>query len=176
DGVGPLAEPTVVVAEDLSAPEVAQLDRAHVVGFATAAGGRASHAAILARSLGLPAVVGLGDATRAIREGDLLVVDGRAGRVLVRPPEATVRGSLERARAERRRACELLRGADLPAETRDGRPVALRANLESLEELPSLRRHGATGVGLYRTEFLFLNRSEPPGEDEQERHYRALLA
>jgi phosphotransferase system enzyme I (PtsI) len=176
DGVGPLAEPTVVVAEDLSAPEVAQLDRAHVVGFATAAGGRASHAAILARSLGLPAVVGLGDATRAIREGDLLVVDGRAGRVLVRPPEATVRGSLERARAERRRACELLRGADLPAETRDGRPVALRANLESLEELPSLRRHGATGVGLYRTEFLFLNRSEPPGEAEQERHYRALLA
>ncbi|HEY8493947.1 MAG TPA: phosphoenolpyruvate--protein phosphotransferase [Myxococcota bacterium] len=176
DGVGPLGEPTVVVAEDLSAPEVARLDRAHVVGLATAAGGRASHAAILARSLGLPAVVGLGDATRAIGEGDLVVVDGRAGRVVVRPPEATVRRSLERARAERRRASELLRGADLPAETRDGRPVALRANLESLEELPSLRRHGATGVGLYRTEFLFLNRSEPPGEDEQERHYRALLA
>jgi phosphotransferase system enzyme I (PtsI) len=175
-GVGRLDEATVLVAADLSAAEIAQLDRAHVVGFATDAGGRASHAVILAHSLGLPAVVGLGDATRRVAEGDLLVVDGRAGRVLVRPPEAAVRAYVERARAERQHACALLRGADLPAETRDGRPVALRANLECVEEIAGLRRHGAQGVGLFRTEFLFLNRSEPPGEAEQERHYRTLLA
>jgi phosphotransferase system enzyme I (PtsI) len=174
--VGRLREPTVLVAADLSAAEIAQLDRAHVVGFATDAGGRASHAVILAHSLGLPAVVGLGDATRTVAEGDLLVVDGRSGRVLVRPADAAVRAYVERARAERRRACALLRGADLPAETRDGHRVALRANLECVEEIASLRRNGAEGVGLFRTEFLFLNRSEPPGEAEQERHYRTLLA
>jgi phosphotransferase system enzyme I (PtsI) len=131
---------------------------------------------ILARSLGLPAVVGLGRATQVVGEGDRLVVDGRAGRLLVRPPEAAVLAYGERARAERRRACTLLRGADLPAETRDGRAVALRANVESVEEIAALRRHGADGVGLFRTEFLFLNRAELPDEAEQERQYRTLLA
>jgi phosphotransferase system enzyme I (PtsI) len=174
--VGRLGEPTVLVAADFSAAEIAQIDRAHVVGFAADAGGRASHAVILAHSLGLPAVVGLRNATRVVGEGDLLVVDGRAGRVLVRPPDAAVLAYVERARAERRRACALLRGADLPAETRDGRPVALRANIESTEEVAGLRRHGAQGVGLFRTEFLFLNRPEAPGEAEQERQYRTVLA
>lgn len=175
-GVGALTAPTVVVAEDLSAAEIVELDRRHVIGFATGGGGHDSHAAILARSLGLPGVVGLGDATGVIGEGDRLVVDGRSGRVLVRPPEAAVRAYGERARAERQRACALLRGADLPAETRDGRPVALRANVECVEEIAGLRRHGAEGIGLFRTEFLFLNRSDAPGEVEQERHYRTLLA
>lgn len=176
EGVGRLDEPTVLVAADLSAAEVAGVDRGHVVGLATDAGGGASHAVILARSLGLPAVVGLGRATQVVGEGDRLVVDGRAGRLLVRPPEAAVLAYGERARAERRRACTLLRGADLPAETRDGRAVALRANVESVEEIAALRRHGADGVGLFRTEFLFLNRAELPDEAEQERQYRTLLA
>jgi phosphoenolpyruvate-protein phosphotransferase (PTS system enzyme I) len=176
EGVGRLSEPTVLVAADLSAAEVAQVDRAHVVALATDAGGGASHAVILARSLGLPAVVGLGRATQVVGEGDRLVLDGRAGRLLVRPPEAAVLAYGERARAERRRACTLLRGADLPAETRDGRAVVLRANIESVEEIAALRRHGADGVGLFRTEFLFLNRAEPPGEAEQERQYRTVLA
>jgi phosphotransferase system enzyme I (PtsI) len=176
EAFGRVAEPTVLVAADLSAAEVAQIDRAHVVALATDAGGIASHAVILARSLGLPAVVGLGRATAAVREGDRLVVDGRAGRVLVRPPEAAVLAYGERARAERRRACDLLRGADLPAETRDGRPVALRANIESVEEIGALRQYGADGVGLFRTEYLFLGRREPPGEAEQERQYRTVLA
>lgn len=176
EGIGRLSEPTVLVAADLSAAEVAGIDRGYVVAFATDAGGGTSHAVILARSLGLPAVVGLGRATEVVGEGDRLVVDGRAGRLLVRPPEAVVVASAERARAERRRACALLRGADLPAETRDGRAVALRANVESVDEIATLRRHGAAGVGLFRTEFLFLNRTGVPDLREQERQYRTLLA
>ncbi len=175
-GIGLLREPTVLIAGDLSPTEIAQLDRRYVVGFATDAGGGASHAVILARSLGLPAVVGLGTATAEIREGDLVIVDGSVGRVWVRPLPAVVCEQAERAASERQRSCALLRLADLPAETGDGRRVALRANLERADEVEQLRRHGAAGVGLFRTEFLYLNRAEPPGEDEQLGHYRAVLA
>jgi phosphoenolpyruvate-protein phosphotransferase (PTS system enzyme I) len=175
-GIGPLREPTVLIAGDLSPTEIAQLDRRYVVGFATDAGGPASHAVILAHSLGLPAVVGLGTVTSAVREGDVVIVDGSAGRVWVRPDRDVVREQAERAASERQRSCALLRLADLPAETCDGRRVALRANLERADEVERLRRHGAAGVGLFRTEFLYLNREQPPGEDEQLRHYRAVLA
>jgi phosphotransferase system enzyme I (PtsI) len=176
EGVGPLEGPTVVVAADLSPAETAQLDRSRVVAFATDAGGRTSHAVILAHSLGLPAVVGLGSVTRTAREGDLVIVDGRAGRVLVRPGPSLVRAYSERACLEARRERALLRLAALPAETRDGRPIELRANIEQVEEAAAARPLGARGVGLFRTEFLFLNRDQPPGEEEQLRHYREVLA
>jgi phosphotransferase system enzyme I (PtsI) len=175
-GIGALREATVVIAADLSPTEIVQLDRRYVVGFATDAGGPASHAVILANSLGLPAVVGLGAVTAAVREGDVVIVDGRAGRVWVRPLPAVVEAQAERATRERQRVCALLRLADLPAETRDGRKVALRANLERADEVERLRSQGACGVGLFRTEFLYLNREAPPGEEEQVQHYRAVLA
>lgn len=175
-GIGLLRGPTVLIAGDLSPTEIAQLDRRHVVAFATDAGGAASHAVILAHSLGLPAVVGLGTATASVREDDLVIVDGGAGRIWLRPRPAVVREQAERAARERQRACALLRLADLPAETRDGRQVALHANLECAADIERLRRHGAAGVGLFRTEFLYLNREEPPGEEEQLGYYRAVLA
>lgn len=174
--IGPLTEPTVLIAVDLSPTEIAQLDRASVLAFATDAGGPASHAVILAHSLGLPAVVGLGRATALVHEGDLVLVDGGAGRLWVRPSPEVVRTHCQRAARERQRTNALLRLADLPAETRDGRPIVLRANLERADEVERLRDHGATGVGLFRTEFLYLNRDEPPGEEEQLQHYRAVLA
>jgi phosphotransferase system enzyme I (PtsI) len=175
EGVGTLRQPTVVVASELSPADIAQLDRLHVVALAADQGGRTSHAAILAHSLGIPAVLGLGAATRAAREGDLVIVDGRAGVVLVRPEPAAVQGYAERARLEHRRARALLRVAALPSETRDGRAVELRANIERTDELEPARGHGARGVGLFRTEFLFLNRAEPPSEEEQVEHYRCVL-
>lgn len=175
-GIGPLREPTVLIAADLSPTEIVALDRAYVLGIATDAGGPASHAVIVAHSLDLPAVVGLRAATATIGEGDLVIVDGRAGRVWVRPPRAVVSAHAERAIRERQQTRALLRLADLPAETRDGRRVALRANLERTDEVECLRHHGAAGVGLFRTEFLYLNREQPPGEEEQLRHYRAVLA
>jgi len=168
--------PSVVVARDLSPAETAQLDTSRVVGFATETGGRTSHAVIMANSLGIPAVVGLPAITRRARPGDLLVVDGRAGSVLLRPPAAAVRRYRERADLEDARERALLRSADLPSETRDGRSVELRANIERADEIAAARRHGARGVGLFRTEFLFMNRTALPDEEEQVRHYRAVLA
>ena len=176
EGVGALDGPTVVVAHDLSPAETAQLDRARVVALATDAGGRTSHAVIMANSLGIPAVVGLESITGAARQGDLAIVDGRTGCVLLRPPPATVRRYAERARQEQARERALLRCVDLPSETRDGRPIELRANIERADEVAVARSCGARGVGLFRTEFLFMNRAELPGEEEQVREYAAVLA
>jgi len=176
EDVGALDGPTVVVSHDLSPAETAQLDRARVVALATDAGGRTSHAVIMANALGIPAVVGLETLSATAHEGDLAIVDGRAGRVLLRPPAAAVRRYAARARQERARERALLRCADLPSETRDGRPIELRANIERAEDLAAARACGARGVGLFRTEFLFMNRSELPGEEEQVRQYEAVLA
>ncbi len=175
EGLAGLSGPTVVVAQDLSPAETAQLDSARVVGLATDAGGGTSHTAIMANSLGIPTVVGLGDVTQCTEDGDLVIVDGRAGRVIARPDEATLCAYRERARADGKRQRNLLRIADLPAETRDGRRMTLLANIERPDEIRALRSHGAAGVGLFRTEFLYLNRPALPDEAEQTRHYRAVL-
>ncbi len=176
EGFGNLSGPAVVVANDLSPAETVQLDASRVVAIATDTGGRTSHAAIMASSLGIPAVVGLGAITRHAEDGELMIVDGRAGRVILRPDEALLQAYGERARFERRRERNLRRLADLPAETRDGRAVTLLANIERPDEVEMLAPHGARGVGLFRTEFLYLNRSSLPDEREQLRHYRTVLA
>jgi len=174
--VGALDGPTIVVAHDLSPAETAQLDRVRVVALATDAGGRTSHAVIMANSLGIPAVVGLEGITRAARQGDPAIVDGRAGQVWLRPPASVVRRYAARARQEQVRERALMRCADLPSETRDGRAVELRANIERADDLTAVRSHGARGVGLFRTEFLFMNRAEMPHEEDQVQQYAAVLA
>jgi phosphotransferase system enzyme I (PtsI) len=173
--LGDLRSPAVVVARELSPAEVSQLDRGRVMAIVTEAGGRTGHTAIVATSLGLPAVVGLEDATRRLRDGDATIVDGSSGRVLVRPEALTIQGYRARVRNDAVLKREWLRRALLPPETRDGRCVQLLANIERAEELPLIRSHGAHGVGLFRTEFLYLNRNETPGEEEQLAHYRAVL-
>jgi phosphotransferase system enzyme I (PtsI) len=175
EGFRDLVESTIVVANDLSPAEVAQFDRSRVVGFATDAGGRASHAAIMANSLQIPAVVGLESITSRVEDGDQVIVDGRSGRVLLRPDAATVHAYRERCEAERTRERELLRISELPDETRDGLRIRLLANIERSDEIPSARLHGARGIGLFRTEFLYMNRAELPSEDEQFCHYRAVV-
>ncbi len=170
-----LRGPSVVIANDLSPAETVQLDRRAVVGLVTEAGGRTSHTAITAASLGIPALVGVEGAASAAQDGDLVIVDGGAGRLLIRP-EAFARERYEaRARGQQAKRRSELRGADLPAETRDGRRVELLANIERSEEIPWIRRCGARGVGLFRTEFLFLERAELPDEAEQLAHYRAVV-
>jgi len=154
----------VVVAERLGPGDTAQLDPEAVGGFATATGGRTSHAAIMARSLGVPAVVGLGEELLTIEDGTAVVVDGDAGEVVVDPTEQ---------RQERARTA----GGDVavrhdPVATADGRSVEVAANVGTPAEAPGARDQGADGVGLFRTEFLFLDRAEPPGEDEQ---YEAVV-
>ncbi|CAG0988298.1 Phosphoenolpyruvate-protein phosphotransferase [Myxococcaceae bacterium] len=170
-----LRGPAVIVASDLSPAEVSQLDRERVAGIVTEAGGRTSHTAIVATSLGLPTVVGVDGATARIGDGDVVVVDGDTGRVIARPSAREVENERRRERSRAALERAWLRHAVLPAETRDGRRVRLCGNVDSARDLEALARHGARGVGLFRTEFLYLNRSTPPDEEEQFRHYRAVV-
>jgi phosphotransferase system enzyme I (PtsI) len=172
----PPPEGAVIVAHDLSPADTALLlhDR-KVAAFVTDAGTRTSHTAIVARALEVPAVVGVGRVSALVDKGDWIVVDGGRGLVLLNPsPRERIRYEDERARwleAER----ELLAGRDLPATTTDGVNVLLAGNIEFVEEVKSLLVHGGEGVGLYRTEFLYMGRSDLPSEEEHYRNYRQLL-
>jgi phosphotransferase system enzyme I (PtsI) len=146
----------------------------HVAGFVTDIGGRVSHTAILSRSLGIPAVVGLEVATSLINGGDLLVIDGETGEVVINPTEEVSQSFLERKRRTQWMEREILKYASLPAETRDGVRVRLQANIEMVEEISSAKMHGAEGIGLYRTEILYLNRKDLPTEEEHFQTYRRL--
>jgi phosphoenolpyruvate-protein phosphotransferase len=166
--------PGIVVASDLSPAEAAGLDPAHVLGVACAFGGPTSHGAILARSLGIPAVVGAGRALLGVAEGTVLALDGEAGTVTVDPPAATVR-TLEARRAGRARdEAEAQVRAHDPAVTRDGALVRVEANVAGPRDIGPAVAAGADGVGLLRTEFLFLTADHLPTEDDQERAYRAV--
>jgi phosphoenolpyruvate-protein phosphotransferase len=169
-----LGGPGIVVAPDLTPAETAALDRGLVRGLATARGGPTSHAAILARSLGIPAAVGLGHALLEVPEGAELLLDGGRG-VLYVEPRPAVTAEYAASAEEREAAARLaLAAASEPAVTRDGRRIAVFANLGSPDEAAVAVEAGAEGVGLLRTEFLFLDRIEPPGEDEQVRTYSAI--
>jgi phosphotransferase system enzyme I (PtsI) len=174
EGMAPPPD-AVVVAHTLSPADTAQLHRAAIAGFITDAGGITSHSAIMARAFEIPAVVGLDDVTSRVGTGDLVIVDGARGEVLLNPPPALVLDY--RARARRRVAIEqeLLKNRELPAESPDGVRLRLLANVELLDEIPSALSHGAEGIGLYRTEYLFMNRSDLPREEEHLSHARAAL-
>jgi phosphotransferase system enzyme I (PtsI) len=161
-----LPEGTVLLAERLTPSDTAQLDPDRVAGFATATGGRTSHAAIFARSLGIPAVVGVGDALESIEEGATVAVDAENDAVVVDPNEET----RERVTAERDVEIREERVA-----TADGVDVEITANLGTSAELEGAAAQGADGIGLYRTEFLFLDRQSPPDEDEQVETYVEAL-
>jgi len=170
-----LPEGSIIIAEDITPADTALMDPQHIGGFATAVGGTESHTAIMARSLGLPAVLGLADFVAQVRTGDRVIVDGSAGRVVVRPKPATL-ADFERRRGEFARAERLLGGLRrLPAVTRDGTAVALLANLELPREAEAAVAGGAEGVGLLRTEFLFMNRPDLPDEEEQYQALRTIL-
>ncbi len=165
----------VVVAEDLTAADVLLFSRRAVLGIATDFGGPTSHVSIMARALGVPAVVSLHGLSPALAGGETVVLDGFHGRVIVDPSEETLA-----AYRERREQYRLIRAGgeevrDLPAETEDGTRVALRANLELPEEVPLLERYGAEGVGLFRTEMLLLAKGSPLGEAEQLAVYREVV-
>jgi len=164
----------VLVAHDLSPVDTAGLNRRHVAGFVTEAGGKTSHTAIIARSLGLPAVVGAEDILARVGQGDRLVVDGYRGRIILHPSERSIQEALERKEFLQGRTRALMSEKEAPAQTRDGYRMRLLANLEMVEEVGQALHYGAEGVGLFRTEFLFLQR-RPPTEGFQRRCYREIL-
>lgn len=165
----------ILVSDNVAPSELAELQQHGVVAVVTAAGSALSHSAILARSLHLPLVVGNAQALQKINDGDVLLVDGATGEVVVDPDPDDLRRYRERLREAAREARELGRLRSKPSRTRDGIDIALWANAESLEDVANAHALGATGVGLYRTEFLFLQQRELPSEEQQFQVYRDLV-
>jgi len=172
-----LDQEVIIVAEDIWPSTVAELDFKRVLAFATDAGGLTSHSAIIARAVGLPAVVGLHDITRRVRTGEVMAVDGAAGEVVLRPTKAVIQVFLKKRAEEARVQSRWGAKAREPAVTTDGQRITMRANVELASEVDSLSLFGAEGIGLYRSEYLFLNRlPDLPTEDEQYQVYRKLAA
>src|ERR671930_2597210 len=172
NGTGPqLAGTGIVVAEDLTPADTVALDRELTLGIATAAGSPTSHSAILARSLGIPAAVGLGAALLEVPDETPLLLDGDAGAVYVEPPPELLAELEQRSAVQEDAARAAIARAAEPAVTRDGRRIEVVANIGSPDDVPAALENGAEGVGLLRTEFLFLDRETMPGEDEQHEAY-----
>ncbi|MEO5725481.1 MAG: putative PEP-binding protein, partial [Byssovorax sp.] len=170
-----LSGPSIIIARDLSPADTAAMVDAPVVGFVTEMGTRTSHTSIMARALEIPCVVGVSDALQQIRTGDMLVVDGLTGQVFVHPSEQAIRDSRQRSEQHLAFARRLLSARHAPCVTADGVAVALKANVELPAEAILAVDHGAQGIGLYRTEFLYIDRTTQPGEDEQYEVFRAIV-
>jgi len=171
-----LKEPSIVVAHDLTPSQTAQMDRDKVLGFATDVGSRTSHTAIMARSMEIPAIVGLKTITVELKSGDYVLLDGVNGLIIVNPSEQTLAeyGQIEQ---QQQTLHEKLRAdLDKPAVTKDGHRVILSANIEHADDTHAILESGAEGVGLFRTEYLFISQAELPSEEAQYRAYRQVAA
>lgn len=169
-----LKESVIVVAYDFSPSDTAMMHKEKVLGFITDIGGRTSHTAIMARSLEIPAVVGLEEATKRVKNGDLLVVDGTHGIVIINPKKEVLKKYHQEQTKFKAIEKELVKLRDMPCQTLDGKKVELAANIELPEEMPSVIAHGAEGIGLYRTEYFYMNRKDLPTEEEHFEAYKKV--
>ena len=165
----------ILVAHDLTPAETSQINLERVMGFITDRGGKASHTGIIARSLEIPAVVGLKNATSSIRNDDLIIVDGKTGTVIIHPAEATLVQYEERKIDYEEYKAVITRESKAPAESADGVRLAVMGNIELPEEVFALLNYGGDGIGLYRTEFQYFNRADFPGEDELFDKYKDVV-
>ena len=169
-----LSEPHILVAHNLTPSDTASINRANVLGIATDLGSRTSHAAILARSLNIPAVVGLHDITAKLETGQHVLLDGSDGLLIINPASETIAHYAELESRRAKVAAKLKELRTTTSTTRDGRHIVLSANIELPEDVEAVAANGAEGIGLYRTEFLYLNRSTLPTEHEQFETYRKV--
>jgi phosphoenolpyruvate-protein phosphotransferase (PTS system enzyme I) len=167
-------QPVVLFAHDLAPSDTAQLDRERVAGFVTSIGGRTSHSAIMARSMGIPAVVGLKDVIDAVQPGDYVIVDGDEGDVYLNPDTATIEQYRAKQEKYRARVAQWEKIKDEPSITQDGYRVELVANIGNPHDAIGARKNGAEGIGLYRTEFLYMGKTDFPSEQEQFEAYKAV--
>lgn len=165
----------ILVAQDLSPADTSQIQLEKIKGFVTDCGGKASHTSIIARTLGIPAVLGLENATREIKNDDIIIVDGKAGVVIVNPSDQTLVQYEERSLRFEEYQAAIARSSHLPAVTADGRSLKLMGNIEMPEEIVSVIDYGADGIGLYRTEFLYMTRRSFPTEDELFEQYKEVV-
>ncbi|GGN58063.1 phosphoenolpyruvate--protein phosphotransferase [Oceanobacillus indicireducens] len=168
-------EEVVIIAEDLTPSDTAQLNREFVQGFATDIGGRTSHSAIMARSLEIPAVVGTKNITESVSQNDLIIIDGLEGNVIVHPTDEELATYREKQEAYAKQREEWAKLKDEPTITKDGAQVELAANIGTPDDVAGALHNGAEGVGLYRTEFLYMGKSELPSEEEQFEAYKSVL-
>ncbi len=175
EGLTRLTENVVLLAHDLTPSQTANLNRQHILGFATDAGGQTSHTAVVAKALGIPAVVGLNDVTASVNAGDTVIVDGNRGVVIINPDAETI----EQHRQYVRHLVEVERGLDrlrdLPSVTQDGHEISLLGNIEFPTEAGTVLSKGGAGIGLYRTEFLYLGSEVEPTEEDHYQAYRAVI-
>lgn len=172
EGMGSLDNNTVVVAHDLTPSDTAELDKSKVIAFLTNIGGRTSHSAIMARTLEIPAVVGLGDITEAVKDGDMVIVDGIEGTAIINPTEAEIKeyaAKKEKLEAEKE---ELKKLVKLETRTKQGKRVEVVGNIGKPEDVLRVIENGGEGVGLFRTEFLYMDRETMPSEEEQFEAYK----
>ncbi|MCQ9207825.1 MAG: phosphoenolpyruvate--protein phosphotransferase [Omnitrophica bacterium] len=169
-----LKEKLIIVAYDISPSDTASMRKEKVMGFITDIGGKTSHTAIMAKALEIPAVVGLEEATAKIRTGTTIIVDGTRGEVIVNPDRVTLHKYKQQSAKLLRQEQSLVKLRGLAAATKDGHKIELAANIELPEELPSVIAHGAKGIGLYRTEYFYMNRSDLPSEDEHFEAYKKV--
>ena len=174
DGLSALTEPSIIISHDLAPSVTATLNRDLVLGFATDVGGKTSHTAILARSLQIPAVVALKDIASRLQNGQQVLLDGFNGLVVLNPTDQTLfeYGQLVRKQVDLKSRLQQVR--ELPATTLDGATITLSSNVEGADDIEQVRQSGAEGVGLFRTEYLFINRRVPPTEEEQFAEYRKV--
>ncbi len=168
-------ESVVIVGHDLTPSDTAQLNKQYVQGFVTNIGGRTSHSAIMSRSLEIPAVVGTKSITESVEQGDMVIIDGLTGDVIIDPTEDELKAYQHKRESffADREALKQLR--DEPSKTKDGQHVELAANIGTPNDLPGVKDNGAEGIGLYRTEFLYMGRDTMPSEDEQFEAYKKVL-
>ncbi|HSR04650.1 MAG TPA: phosphoenolpyruvate--protein phosphotransferase [Proteiniclasticum sp.] len=166
---------TIVVADDLTPSDTAQLDKEKVIAFLTNVGGRTSHSAIMARTLEIPAVVGLKDITEVVKNGDILIVDGIEGRVYIDPDHATVTKFIALQEAHNKEKEELKKLIEVEAVTKSGKRIDVAGNIGKPEDVHKVLENGADGIGLFRTEFLYMDRDEMPTEEEQYESYKYVL-
>jgi len=169
-----LTEPHILIAHNLTPSDTASINRAHVLGVATDLGSRTSHAAILARSLGIPAIVGFHDVTGKLETGQHVLLDGNDGYLIVDPTPETLAQYVKVESRRAKVAAQLKELRETTSTTRDGRHIVLSANIELPHDVDAVKANGAEGIGLYRTEFLYLNRPTLPNEDEQYEIYRKV--
>ncbi|WP_282060918.1 phosphoenolpyruvate--protein phosphotransferase [Bacillus pumilus] len=170
-----ISEEVVIIAEDLTPSDTAQLNRQFVKGFATDIGGRTSHSAIMARSMEIPAVVGTKEATKTVKNSDLIIVDGISGDVIIQPSEDEVKAYQKKHEDYLAKKVEWAKLVDQPTVTKDGVHVELAANIGTPEDVKGVLENGGEAVGLYRTEFLYMGRDQLPTEEEQFDAYKTVL-
>lgn len=170
-----LTTDVIVVAHDLTPSETATMDRNHVLGFVTNIGGKTSHTAILARTLEIPAVLGLESITQKVVSGDVIALDGENGEVYINPSQEVIALLQEKKTKLANEKAALACWVGKPSVTKDGRSILLTANLGTVDDLPLVLKNDAEGVGLFRTEFLFMGRNSAPTEEEQFRSYKTVL-